>query len=77
MENVKESIIIDETVNQDIENTAKNVESSEKAVEVVKKMEKIIKSNKRDLLLLAYQQGQIFKRFKLNEKIINMVNKFS
>ena len=77
MENVKESIIIDETVNQDIENTLKNVESSEKAVEVVKKMEKIIKSNKRDLLLLAYQQGQIFKRFKLNEKIINMVNEFS
>ena len=47
--------------------TAKNVKSSEKAVEAVKNMVKIIKSNKCNILWLAYQQGKIFEKFKINE----------
>ena len=73
---MKESIMMDEIANQDIENTAKNAESSEEAMNVVKEMEKIIRSNKCSKLWLAYQQGQIFERFKLNDKFINMVNQF-
>ena len=74
MKHMKESIIIDEIANQDIENTTKNVKSSEEAAEVAKGMEKIIRSNKCIILWLAYQQGQIFERFKLNDKFINTVN---
>ena len=72
---MKESIIIDEIANEDIENTAKNGKISEEAMEVVKEIEKIITSNKCIILWPAYQQGQIFERFKLNDNFINMVNK--
>ena len=44
--------------------------------EVVTEMKKIIKSNKRTILWLAYQQGKIFEKFKTNNKFINMVNYF-
>ena len=39
-------------------------------------MEKIIKGNKCSILGLAYQQVEIFERLKMNDKVINMVNKF-
>ena len=65
--------MIDEIVNEDIEKRAKTVKSSEKAVEAVNKMEKIINSNKRNILWLAYQQGQISEKFKMNDNFIDMV----
>ena len=40
-------------------------------MEVVNEMEKIIKS----ILWLAYQQCQIFERFKMNDNFINRINK--
>ena len=76
MKHVKKSIMINEIANQDIENTAKNTKSSEQAMEVINEMEKIIKSKKCSILWLAYQQGQIIERFKLNDKFINMANQF-
>ena len=56
----------DETANQDIENTAKNMKSSEQAIEVVKEIESIFRSNKNIIFWLAYQQVEIFERTKLN-----------
>ena len=56
----------DETANQDIENTAKNMKSSEQAIEVVKEIESIFRSNKYIIFWLAYQQVQICERTKLN-----------
>ena len=50
---IKESILIGEIANQDIENKAKNVKGLEEAVEVSNEVEKIIKSNKYFLLWLA------------------------
>ena len=73
---MKQFIMINEIVNEDIEETAKNVKSSEEAGEVINKMEKIIKSNKCNILWLAYQQGQIFERFKMNDNFFDMVKKF-
>ena len=73
---MKESTMIDEIANQDIENIAKGAKSSEEAMEVVKEIEKIISSNKHNILWLAYQKGQTFEIFKLNDNFINMVNKF-
>ena len=46
-------------VSKDIEESA-IVKNPDKWIEVVKGMEKIIKSNKRSILWLAYQQGKIF-----------------
>ena len=77
MKHVKELIISDEIANQDVENTTKNVKSSEDAKEVVNEMETIIRSNnKHSVLRFAYQQIQIFERFKLNDNFMNMVNQF-
>ena len=53
----------------------KSVKSSEEAVETVNNMEKIIKSKKCNILWLAYQQGQIFEKFKMNDNFIHMVKK--
>ena len=50
MKHLKESIMSDEIVNQDIENTAKNVKTSEEAMEVIKEMEKNFRSNKFSIL---------------------------
>ena len=73
MKQVKESIIIDKLVNEVIDKTAKNVKSSEEAVEVINEIKEIIKINKCNILWLAYQQGQIFERFKMNDNFIKMV----
>ena len=71
---VKESIMINEIVNEDFKKTTKSVKSSEKAVEVVNEMEKIIKSGKCSNML-AYQQGQIFENFQMNHNFIDMVKR--
>ena len=63
MKQVKKSIMIDKKVNINIEKTTKYINSSEEAVEAVNEMEKIIKSNKYNILWLAYQQGRVFERF--------------
>ena len=55
MKKVKESIMGEEIVNEDIEKKAKSVKSPEEAVEAVNNMEKVIKSNKCNILWLAYQ----------------------
>ena len=73
LKKMKDSIMIEETVNEDIEKTAKSVKSPDEAVEKVNNMEKVIKSNKCNILWLAYQQGQIFEKFKLNENFIDIV----
>ena len=64
LKKVKESIMWEEIVNNDIEKTV-SVKSLEEAVEAVKNMEKVIKSNKYNILWLAYQQNQISEKFKI------------
>ena len=76
MHKLKESIISNKNVNKDIEESARNVKNSDKVVEVVKNMGNIIRSNKCSILWLAYQQDQIFERFKVNSKFKNMMNQF-
>ena len=53
--------------------TTKSVKSPGEAVEAVNNIEKIIRSSKCNILWLAYQQGQIFEKFKVNENFIDMV----
>ena len=68
-------IMIEEIVNEDLEKTAKSVKSSDEVVEAVNKMKKSITRNKFNILWFAYQHGQIFKKFKVNENFIAMVKK--
>ena len=65
-----------EIVKKDSKNSAEKIKSSEGTVEVFKEMEKIIRSNKRCILLLAYQEGKIFETFKTNDKYTNLVDNF-
>ena len=70
-----------EIINEDIEKVlkvlkVKSIKSPEKAVEAVNNMEKFIKCKKCNILWLAYQQGQIFEKFKINDNFINTVKEF-
>ena len=69
----KESILRDEIVNKDIEESAGKVQNSDGEDKVVKEMNKrIIKINKCSILWLTYQQGKVTKRFKTNDNFVNM-----
>ena len=46
------------------------------SVKSINNMEKIIKSNKCNILWLAYQQCQIFEKLKMNDNFIDMVKNF-
>ena len=60
---------------KDFEKTSNSIKSPDEAVNAANNMEKIIRSKKSNILWLAYQQGQIFEKFKVNENFIDMVKK--
>ena len=43
---------------------------------VIREFEKIIKSKKRNVVWLAYQQGKVFEKFKEITKFIEMIKQF-
>ena len=43
---------------------------------VIREFEKIIKSKKRNVVWLAYQQGKVFEKFKESTKFIEMIKQF-
>ena len=45
-------------------------------VEAINNMEKVIKSNKCNILLLAYLQDQILEKFKMNHNFASTVKEF-
>ena len=53
----------------------KQYKSPDEAVDVVNNVEKIIRSKKSNMSWLAYQQRQIFEKFKANENFIDMIKK--
>ena len=61
---------MEEIVNEDFEKTLKSLKSPDEAVDI---MEKIIRNKKSNILWLAYQEGQIFEKFKANENSIDMI----
>ena len=62
--------MMEEIVNEDFEKTLKSLKSPDEAVDI---MEKIIRNKKSNILWLAYQEGQIFEKFKANENFIDMI----
>ena len=56
------------------ENRKKNpakLKKSENVAAVIREFKQIIKSKKRNIILLAYQQGKVFQKFKENAKFSN------
>ena len=45
---------------------SKNVDNPENAAELIRRIERIMKSKKNNILMLAYHQGIIFKKYKEN-----------
>ena len=62
--------------NTDMQEKVKCTTNEKDAVKVVQEFQEIIKNKKRDILWLAYHQGQIFQKFKQKERFIKMVLKF-
>ena len=74
--------LIDSIVNNDIIETqelnekADKVQKPEDAAAVIKQYEGIIRTKKKNIISIAYHQGNVFKRFKNKEKFIRLVNEF-
>ena len=59
-----------------IEILAKNVDNPDDVAKLIKKMDNMTNSKKNNILMIAYQQGEIFRRFKTNNKFISAVSAF-
>ena len=61
----------------DMEDKVNRCILNEDAIKVIQDFEQIIKNKKNDIVWLAYYQGQIFQKFRENERFISgMVLKF-
>ena len=65
--------MMEEIANEDFQKASSSIKSPDEEVDDINYMEKIIRSKKSDILWLAYQQGQIFEKFKVNESFIDMI----
>ena len=66
---------VDEVVKfDDLNEEAEKIEDPEKAAEIIKRCEDIIKTKNKRIINVAYYQGQIFKRFKEEEKFVKLVS---
>ena len=52
------------------------MEHYEEAINIIKEYQDIIKTNKKNIIFFAYQQGKVFKRFKENENFKNLLERF-
>ena len=52
------------------------VESYEEAMGITKKYKDIIKTNQKNIIFFAYQQGKVFRTFKENGKFKSLVEQF-
>ena len=66
---------MEEIANEDFQKTSSSIKSPDKELDDINYMEKNIRSKKSDILWLAYQQRQIFEKFKVNESFIDMIKK--
>ena len=71
-----ESITIDNAVEiEEPNNRADKVEKLEDAAGIIKEHEEILRAKKKGIIVDAFYQGKIFKRFKEKEKFQEMVGK--
>ena len=60
---------------KELDEQADKVEKLEDAVDIIKKYEEILRTKRKGIITVAFHQGKIFKRFKENEKFLQMVKK--
>ena len=52
------------------------MEGYEEAMTIIKECEDIIKTNKKNIIFFAYQQGKVFRKFQENRKFKSLVERF-
>ena len=70
--NSKEEEIETKCLDQSIKNTG----DPNEAIKLVKKIDKMIKCTKNNGLTVAYHQGKVFQKFKMNNKFVSAVIEF-
>ena len=64
-------MIVNEVVESDeLNKQAEEVQDPEEAAKVIQKYENIIRTNKKGIISIAYQQGKVFKKFKDKENLM-------
>ena len=63
--------------NNDIEKLLNDVKDPDDAAKLINRMDKMINIKKNKTLTIARKQGEIFKKFKTNNKFISAVKKFN
>ena len=76
MDKLSESIISEQIEIKGIEELARNVENPDETAKLIKDMDNMIKIKKNNILMIAYQQGKFFRRFKTDNKFISAVSAF-
>ena len=78
LEKLRDSLINseEEIESKSLEQTVKNTSDPNDAIELVKKIDKMIKCSKNNILMLAYQQGRAFQKFKMNKGFSSAVTEF-
>ena len=70
-----DSMIIDEVAEfENLNKEAEEVQDPEEAAEIIKRYEDVIKTKKKEIINVAYHQGQVFKRFKEKKKFATLVS---
>ena len=53
---------------EELNDRAEKVEKPEDAADIIREHEEILRAKKKGIIIIAYYQGKIFKRFKEKEK---------
>ena len=70
-----DSMTIDEVVEfDDLNKEAEETQDPEEAAKIIKRYEDIIKTKNKEIINVAYHQGQVFRRFKEKEKFTELVD---
>ena len=78
-EKLRDSLIInskEEIETKGLEQLLRTTDNPNDAIELVKKLDKLTKCSKNNILVLAYQQGKVFQKFKSNNKFVSAVTEF-
>ena len=59
---LKSTFVYDEINKEDLSARADNVKNCQEAVKIIKECENMIKTNNKNIIRFAYEQGKIFKK---------------
>ena len=72
-----DSLVYNENISkEDLNERANRVEGYEEAMDIIKEYEDIIKTNKKNIIFFAYQEGKVCRKFKENRKIKSLLDRF-